>query len=72
MSKKQDITYLPTDGFLRSNNNPSAIINVDNSALLAYKRKRDSERSKQEEINRLNKELSELKSLLIQVLEKNK
>jgi hypothetical protein len=72
MSKKQDITYLPTDGFLRSNTNPSAIINVDNSALLAYKRKRDSNRSKQEEINRLNRELSELKSLLIQVLEKNK
>lgn len=72
MSKKQDIVYLPTDGFVRSNTNPSAIVNVDNAALLAYRRKRDSDRSKQEEINRLNKEISELKSLLIQVLEKNK
>lgn len=72
MSKKQEIKFLPTEGFVRSETNPSAIVNVDNAALLAYKRKRDFDRSKQEEINRLNKELLELKSLLIQVLEKNK
>lgn len=72
MSKEREIVVHPTDGFVRSETNPRAIINVDNAALMAYKRKRESERSKQEEINRLNKELLELRALLNQVLEKNK
>ena len=71
MRRDKDIV-LPTDGFIRSDTNPRAIINVDNAALMAYKRKRESERSKQEEINRLNNEVSELKAMLKQVLEKNK
>lgn len=70
MAIKEEIVVLPTDGFVRSDTNPKAIINVDNAALMAYKRKRESERSKQEEINRLNRELSDLKAMLKQVLEK--
>ena len=63
---------LPTDGFLRSESNPGAIINVDNEALQAYKLRRSREVSKQKEINSLKEEITELKNLISQLLEKNK
>ncbi|CAB5221200.1 hypothetical protein UFOVP247_106 [uncultured Caudovirales phage] len=63
---------LPTDGFIRSNDNPGALINVDNRALQAYKHRREREMSKQDEINSLKQELEDMKSLLSQVLEKLK
>lgn len=63
---------LPTDGFLRSESNPGAIINVDNEALQAYKVRRSRELTKQNEINSLKEEITELKNLISQLLEKNK
>lgn len=63
---------LPTDGFLRSESNPGAIINVDNEALQAYKLRRSREANKQKEINSLKEEITELKNLISQLLEKNK
>lgn len=63
---------LPTDGFLRSESNPGAIINVDNDALKAYKLRRSRETDKQKEINNLKEEITELKNLISQLLEKNK
>ena len=63
---------LPTDGFLRSESNPGAIINVDNDALKAYKLRRSRETDKQKEINSLKEEITNLKTLLSQLLEKNK
>lgn len=63
---------LPTDGFLRSEVNPGAIINTDNSSLQAYKKQRESSRRKEQEINTLRNEVDELKSMMNQLLEKLK
>jgi hypothetical protein len=60
---------LPTDGFLRDDS--GAIINVDNNKLQAYKLRREAENRKENEINTLKQEMSEIKSLLVQLLEKN-
>lgn len=74
MSKEEpEIVILPTDGFIRSDTNPAAIINVDNSALKAYKTKRMKDQQKNDEINTLRSEVNELKHLLYKLLsEKNK
>lgn len=61
---------LPVDGFLRQQENPGAIINVDNNGLKAYKQRRQAENARDSEINSLKQEISELKDLLKQVLEK--
>lgn len=61
---------LPVDGFLRQPENPGAIINVDNNGLKAYKQRRQVENTRDSEINNLKQEISELKDLLKQVLEK--
>ena len=64
--------FLPTDGFLRSEVNPGAVVNTDNKALQAYKVQRDVERRKNNEINTLKSEITELKSIVSQLLEKIK
>lgn len=63
---------LPTDGFLRSDDNPAAIINVDNDALKAYKIKRERDASKDKKINTLEEELAKLREIVNQLLEKTK
>lgn len=63
---------LPTDGFLRSEVNPGAIVNTDNAALQAYKKQKESSRRKEQEINTLRSEVDELKSMMTQLLEKLK
>lgn len=71
--KNVEIVIHPVDGFLRSDKNPGALVNVDNDALQAYKRKRKRDAAKQEEINTLRNEVTELKQLLYKLLsEKNK
>lgn len=60
---------LPTDGFMRDSS--GAIINVDNNKLNAYKLRREIENRKENEINNIKQEMGEIKSLLIQLLEKN-
>lgn len=54
------------DGFVRDNNNPGAVINVDNQALKAYKAKKN----KDKEFDVLKQEVKDIKSLLNKILEK--
>ena len=61
---------LPTDGFVRQEGNPGAIINVDKNGLQAYKLKREAEMRKEADINTLRDEMTQIKNLLTQLLEK--
>jgi len=61
---------LPTDGFVRQEDNPGAIINVDKHGLQAYKLRRETEKRKENDINMLREEVTELKSMLSLILEK--
>jgi len=61
---------LPTDGFVRQEDNPGAIINVDKNNLQAYKLRRETEKRKENDINMLREEVTELKSMLSLILEK--
>lgn len=54
--------------FRRDQNNPGAIVNTDINSLKAYRAKREEKT----EINNLKKEVSEIKSLLLQLIESNK
>ena len=56
------------DGYIRQNNNKGSVLNTDNKAAELYKAKR----SKYNEINTIKEEMQEIKSLLKQLLEKNK
>jgi len=64
------IKILPTDGFVRQEDNPGAIINVDKGSLQAYKLRREAEKRKENDINMLREEVTELKSMLSLILEK--
>lgn len=55
--------------FVRDMNN-SAIINVDNQALLAYKKKRNASKKLQNDVDTLKNEMTEIKKLLTQLLDK--
>jgi hypothetical protein len=67
MMKKK---LLPTDGFVRQEDNLGAIVNVDKSGLQAYKLKREAEKRKESDINTLREEMSDVKNMLSQILEK--
>jgi hypothetical protein len=67
MMKKK---LLPTDGFVRQEDNLGAIVNVDKSGLQAYKLKREAEKRKESDINTLKEEMSDVKNMLSQILEK--
>ena len=54
---------------VREKNN-SAILNVDADALSKYKMRRELERKRNEEIDELKKDVSEIKSLLLQMIDK--
>jgi hypothetical protein len=62
---------IPTDGFMRQQDNPGAIVNVDKKSLNAYKLKREREKQEETDINKLREEMSDIKDLLKQLLEKN-
>ena len=66
----KNVKILPTDGFMRQEDNSGAIVNVDKNALHAYKLKREREQSKENDINMLREEVTELKSMLSLILEK--
>jgi hypothetical protein len=55
---------------VRQEDNPGAIINVDKSSLQAYKLRREAEKRKENDINMLREEVTELKSMLSLILEK--
>ena len=57
------------EDLVRDKNN-SAILNVDADALSKYKMRREQERKRNEEIDELKKDVSEIKSLLLQMIDK--
>ena len=57
------------DDLVRDKNN-SAILSVDMDALSKYKMRREQERKRNEEIDTLKKDVSEIKSLLLQMIDK--
>mgnify|MGYP003119280096 CR=1 FL=1 len=57
------------EDLVRDKNN-SAILNVDADALSKYKMRREQERKRNEEIEELKKDVSEIKSLLLQMIDK--
>jgi len=57
------------DDLVRDKNN-SAILCVDMDALSKYKMRREQERKRNEEIDELKKDVSEIKSLLLQMIDK--
>jgi hypothetical protein len=61
---------LPTDGFMRQPDNPGSIVNVDKRSLGAYKLKREKQLQEETDINKLREEMSEIKDMLKQLLEK--
>ena len=66
-------TNLAKDGFVRSQDNPGAVVNVDNDALAAYKSRKQKNREyeqKMKEVDGLKAEMAEIKSLLQQIVEK--
>ena len=67
---EEKVKILPTDGFVRQEDNPGAIINVDKNGLQAYKLRREAEKRKENDINNLREEMSEVKDMLRQLLEK--
>ena len=58
--------------FRRSATNPGALINTDNAGLKAYKLAKQKAIKDRSEINSLKEEISELKDLVKQLLEKTK
>ena len=56
------------DGFIRDRNNPGAVINTDNSALQAYKLKKQ----KDKEVDLLKEEVKDIKQMLTLILDKLK
>jgi hypothetical protein len=55
-----------TDGFYRQQSNPGSVVNTDKYALDAYKKRKRREN----EINTLKEEVSEIKQMLLQLIAK--
>ena len=64
------VKVLPTDGFVRQEDNPGAIVNIDKNGLQAYKLRREAEKRKENDINTLRDEVTDIKNMLSQILEK--
>ena len=63
---------MKTKDFVRTENNPGALVNVDNSGLSAYRRQREIMRNvgtHEERIKNIENALDDIKSLLVKVLE---
>ena len=58
------------DGFVRMDQNPGAVVNNDSTGLKAYKLAKQRAKQQNDEINTLKTEVSELKQMLTQLLEK--
>lgn len=56
------------DGFIRARNNVGCVLNTDDSALKAYKLKKQ----KNKEIDTLKEEVKDIKNMLALILEKIK
>lgn len=63
---------MKTKEFVRQENNPGALVNIDNSGLTAYKRQREIMRNvgtHEERIKKIENSLDDIKNLLLKVLE---
>ena len=63
---------MKTKEFVRQENNPGALVNVDNTGLTAYKRQREIMRNvgtHEERIKKIESSLDDIKNLLLKVLE---
>lgn len=63
---------MKTKDFVRTENNPGALVNIDNSGLNAYRRQREIMRNvgtHEERIKNIENALDDIKSLLVKVLE---
>jgi|688.fasta_scaffold375132_2 hypothetical protein len=62
---------MKTKEFVRSENNPGAILNIDNSGLQAYKRHREILRNvgtHEDRIKKIESDIGEVKELLQQLV----
>lgn len=62
---------MKTKEFVRSENNPGAILNTDNSGLAAYRRQREVMRSvvtHEDRIKKIENDITEVKDMLVQLL----
>lgn len=55
---------------VRSESNPGALVNSDRASLEAYKKRKQLAQMQNERINTLEAKLSNIESLLMQILEK--
>jgi hypothetical protein len=58
-----------TDGFVKQPDNPGSSLNTDLAGLKAYKLRKQKEQQKENEINNLKQELSEIKDLLLKLID---
>ena len=66
---------MKTKDFIRAEDNPGVILNVDNSGLSAYRRQREIMRNvstHEERIKKIENNIEEVKSLLLQLVENGK
>jgi len=61
-----------TDKFIRQKTNKGAVLNVDNEALKAYKKRKEIIKENDDRLDKLEYEMSEIKRLLQQIIGKNK
>jgi hypothetical protein len=54
----------------RSQSNPGAVVNVDNHGLRTYREARDRVKQKNKDFEQMKTDVSELKSMMSQILEK--
>ena len=59
------------EGILRDTNN-GALLNRDNDALMAYKKQKNRQVQMENKLNHLENELSDIKNLLLKLVEKDK
>jgi hypothetical protein len=63
---------MKTKEFMRSEQNPGAVVNVNNEALAAYRRQREVMRNvgtHEERIAKIENSLDDIKNLLVKILE---
>jgi len=66
---------METKDYVRQQNNKAALLNVDNTGLAAYKRQREVMRNvstHEERIKKIESNIDEVKSLLMQLIENGK
>jgi len=71
MSEKPRIVPIKDQEALVRDNKSGAVLNTDMSALEKYRAKRERDRKMQEEFNQMKNDMSEIKSLLAQLVNRD-